>query len=263
MAQDSRLLVFSIQLPPPGLVSDVEQDLKDRKGEDKIKQWGSVHPEKFAKKMIKSLVPSDVFPVSSSGVMAIYGGYVAYSDKTGMITFPLRHDGLTVNVIFTPNIDIERLYKETYSGIFINQKAMVEQGIIDTMLPQQFSFVQQPIDVKKTDSSGGDKKNDVGGIVSGTWQVNKSSVGMDVRLPADALIILINPKNIFVPLGNFSGMFKPHIVLPDTYLVGKKFNDTVLINNQKYMRFFEEIVVKNGTVVNKNVEVQQSAVVND
>ena len=88
---------------------------------------------------------------------------------------------------------------------------------------------------------------------------------MDTQIPAETVILLINPKNLFVPQGIFFSMVKPHIVLPDMYLIGKKFNDEVLLNNQKNMRYFEEIVVEKGTVVQKekSMEIRQSAVVND
>ena len=264
-AVDSRLLVFSIQLPPQDVVFAAQQDFVQQKGDEKIQKMGSMPPDKFAKKMIKGLIPSDSLPKSSSGIMALYGGYAAYSDKMGMINFPLRHDGKQVDVVVTPSMDLERLYKETFSGVFISQKTMIDSGISNSMPPQRYLFSQVEAPVVPVAGDATAPKQDSNGSVIGSWQVVKSAVGFDTRLPAETVIILANPKNIFVPLGSFMSMVKPHVVVPDIYLIGKKFNDAVLLNNQKNTRYFEEIVVANGTVVQKekNIEVRQSAVMND
>lgn len=197
-----------------------------------------------------------------------------------MITFPLRHEGKQVEVVATPSLDLERLYKETYSGIFISQKTMASSGALGSMPPQKFVFSQvgQPASVAgtsvqpsatrpPTDATKVDAKKpaDAGSGGLGLWKVERSNVPLDAQLPPETVILLINPKNLFVPQGTFTSMVKPHVVLPDMYLIGKKFNDEVLLNNQKNMRYFEEIVVQDGTVVQKekNMEIRQSAVVND
>ena len=269
-AVDSRLLVFSIQLPPQDVVFAAQQDFVQQKGDEKIQKMGSMPPDKFAKKMIKGLIPSDSLPKSSSGIMALYGGYAAYSDKMGMINFPLRHDGKQVDVVVTPSMDLERLYKETFSGVFISQKTMIDSGISNSMPPQRYLFSQVEAPVVPVAGDATAPKQDSNGSVIGSWQVVKSAVGFDTRLPAETVIILANPKNIFVPLGSFMSMLlykskNSYVVVPDIYLIGKKFNDAVLLNNQKNTRYFEEIVVANGTVVQKekNIEVRQSAVMND
>jgi|GEM_PF-2794345 len=277
---DSRMLVLSVQLPPQDVVLAVEKELFQQKSDAKIQKIGSLSPDKFAKKMIKGLIPDNLIPKTTSGIMALYAGYSTYSDKMGMITFPLRHESKQVEVVATPSLDLERLYKETYSGIFISQKTMASSGALDSMPPQKFVFSQvdqaapasgsaaQPT---ATASSAGAGKPDAkktttgssGGL--GLWKVERSNVPLDAQLPSETVILLVNPKNLFVPQGTFMSMVKPHIVLPDMYLIGKKFNDEVLLNNQKNMRYFEEIVVQDGIVVQKekSMEIRQSAVMND
>lgn len=261
MAADTRLLVVSIQLPPQEVVDSLSVNGLAQKGKDKINGWGDMHPQKFAKKMIKGLMPSDILPKSTSGIMGIYGGYSGYSDHMGCLTFPLRHTDPQVDVIFTPSIDLERLYKETYSGIFISQKSLTDAGIADSMAPSHYIYSLQT-----TPTVAGDGKAAAPAPAaepSEKWVVTKSGVSIDTRLPTNAVIILVNPRNIFVPVGNFPTSSKPHLVLPDAFMIGKKFNDAVLLNNQKNMKYFEEIVIADSTVVNKNVQIHQSAVVND
>ena len=269
---DSRMMVLSIQLPPPDVIMAVQKDVSQQKGDAKIQQFGSLSPDKFAKKMVKGLMPTDLIPKSTSGIMALYAGYVTYSDKMGMITFPLRHEGKRVEVVATPSMDMDRLYKETYSGVFISQKTLVASGVLDSMPPQKFVFTQVdqqvPAKTAVADASKKDDKNAAsagGGVGLGVWKLERSTVPLDTQIPTETVILLVNPKNLFVPQGTFYSMVKPHIVLPDMYLIGKKFNDEVLLNNQKNMRYFEEIVVENGTVVQKekSMEIRQSAVVND
>lgn len=267
-AADTRLLVVSIQLPPPDAIEAASRPDPVQAGRDKINGWGNIQPEKFAKRMIKGLVVSDILPKTTSGIMGIYGGYFGYSDQAGNLTFPLRHTGSKVDVIFTPSIDLERLYQETYSGIFINQKTLNDSGAAPAMLPMHYVYslemsttgaaatTPQPADVK----SDAAKKT---GEPEENWVVTKSTVAMDTRLPTNAVIILVNPANIFVPVGMFSTSSKPHLVLPDMYMIGKKFNDAVLMNNLKNMKYFEEITIASGTSTNKNVQIQQSVVVND
>lgn len=274
-AADSRMLMLSIQLPPQDVITAVQKDLFQQKTEGKIQKMGSLPPDKFAKKMIKGLMPSDLIPKTTRGIMALYAGYSTYSDKMGMITFPLRHDGKSVEVVATPSMDLEHLYKQTLSGVFISQKTMKSDGIPDEMAPQKFVYAQvddAPAVPKVGGAPGaaapaaGDAKQPVsaGGML-GSWKVERSALPSDAQIPTETVILLLNPKNLFVPQGKFMSMTKPHIVLPDMYLIGKKFNDEVLLNNQKNMRYFEEIVVQNGSVIQKdtNMEIHQSAVVND
>lgn len=265
-AADSRMLVISVQLPPSDVVMAVQKGLEQEKGDKKIEKFGSLSPEKFAKKMIKGLVVSDLIPKSTYGIMALYAGYVGYSDKMGMITFPLRHEGKRVEVVATPSMDMDRLYKETYSGVFISKKTMVTSGIPDSMAPQKFVFsqVEQPL-VSPGAKAENKKTPATGGVALGTWKLERSTVSLDTQIPTETVVLLMNPKNLFVPQGAFASMVMPHVVLPDMYLIGKKFNDEVMLNNQKHMRYFEEIVVENGTAVQKqkNMEISQSTVVND
>ena len=263
-ADDTRLLVISIIVPPKDVVlgAEVGDRAVDSKITKKIERFGNMPPDKFAKKMVKGLIPADGFPASSSGLMALYGGYSAFSDENGLINFPLRHSGEQVDVIFTPNIDLERLYKETYSGIFINQKAMCEQGYQQEMLPQRYSFIQKPLEVVD-EKAASDKKADTGGTVMGKWEVSESTVGMDTRLPADSVIILVNPKNIFVPRGIFTEMVKPHVLLPDMYLIGKKFNDEILLNNQQPLSYFERIKVQSAKTKDKKGTIEQVGITNE
>jgi len=264
-ADDTRLLVLSIIVPDPQVVLGVDpaEDV-NQKIAKKIDKFGSMPPDKFAKKMVKGLVPMDNFPKSSSGLMALYGGYSAFSDENGLINFPLRHAGDQVTVIFTPNIDLERLYKETLSGIFISQKAMNEQAYPQEMLPQKYIFTQKPLEedneIKTSDKT--DKKGDSGGVVMGRWEVTPSSVGMDSRLPTDAVIVLVNPKNIYIPKGLFVEMVKPHLLLPDMYLIGKKFNDEILLNNQHQLNFFERINVQSVVTKDKKGTIEQVGITN-
>jgi hypothetical protein len=262
---DSRMLVLSIQLPPSDVVMAVQKDLDQQKSDQKIQKIGSLSPDKFAKKMMKGLMPTDLIPKTTSGIMALYAGYVTYSDKMGMITFPLRHEGKRVEVVATPLMNMDRLYKETYSGVFISQKTLVSSGISDSMPPQKFVFSQVDQSVPEKTTAAAEPKVDdkktptEGGVGLGAWKLERSTVPFDTQIPTETVILLVNPKNLFVPQGTFYSMVKPHIVLPDVYLIGKKFNDEVLLNNQKNMRYFEEIVVENGTVVQKekSMEIRQ------
>jgi hypothetical protein len=272
LAADSRLLVVSLQLPPKGVVDKTLSLGIAQQGAEKINTWGTTNPEKFAKRMIKGLVASDILPASTSGIVGIYGGYFAYSDQMGNLTFPLRHTEPQVDVIFTPSIDLERLYQETYSGIFISQASLNATGIANAMMPTRFLYslkMGSTADAAAATPAAPapDAKAPAKAAVverpADTWTVTKSSVAMDTRLPTNAVVILVNPRNIFVPTESFPTSGTPHYVLPDSYVIGKNFNDAVLLNNQKNLRYFEEISVVDGSAANKGVTIQQSAVMND
>ena len=260
-ADDTRLLVVSLALPPKNLLAAIDGPVISTKAIDKIEKFGTLSPDKFAKKMLKGLVPSTVVPSSPSGIMMIYGGYVSYTDFNGLVNFPLRHEGKQIDIVFTPSIDLQRLYKDTYSGIFISQKSISELKFAASILPEKYSFTQKPLEEKNPGASL-EKKSEPSGIVMGNWAVSKSTVGMDTLLPPESVIVLVNPKNVFVPLGNATAMVQPHTVLPDMYLVGKEFNDEILLENQTYAKNFEKINVQTASSVNKNITIEQSAIIN-
>lgn len=268
-AADMRLLVVSIRLPPPNAVTEALGVDHQAAAQNKINGWGGLGPQKFAKKMIKGFVVSDVIPKTTSGIMGVYGGYCGYSDREGCLTFPLRHTEPHVDVIVTPSIDLDRLYQQTYSGIFISQKTMNDTGA-SSMQPQHYKYMLQQSTAttggaasqsNDKDSKGGSGETPAGS--SDTWVVTKSGAALDTRLPANAVIVLVNPANIFVAAGSFPTNGKQHLILPDMYLIGKKFNDAVLLNNQKNMKYFEEITIATGSSNQKGVPIQQSVVVND
>lgn len=259
-AADSRLLVLSIQLPPQNFVNTLKNEDGMQKSTAKINNWGTLRPEKFAKKMVKGIVPLSVLPTSPSGIMGIYGGYCGYSDHSGLLTFPLRHTDSHVDVIFTPSISLQQLVQETYSGVFISQKTMTDSGIIDSMAPKRYLYTLKTTQPFSSDASS--KKTD-SAVAKEEWVVAKTGVSLDTRLSQSAVIILVNPANMFVQPGVFSTTSKPHLVLPDMYLIGKKFNDAVLLNNLANLKYFEEIVVADATVAGKKVEIKQAAITND
>ncbi len=261
-ADDTRLLVISLALPPKNLIAAIDGPVTSNKTADKIEKFGALLPDKFAKKMIKGLVPSTIVPSSPSGIMMIYGGYVSYTDFNGLVNFPLRHEGKQIDIVLTPSIDLQRLYKDTYSGIFISQKSISELKFSASILPEKYSFTQKPLEEKKPGALLG-KKSEFSGILMGNWEVSKSTVGIDSLLPSESVIVLVNPKNVFVPLGKATAMVQPHTVLPDMYLVGKEFNDEILIENQKHAKNFEKIKAQTTSSTSKNMTIEQSAIINE
>ena len=244
-AQSSRVLMLPVALPPKDLLSEVHETFSAEARERKLNQLGTLSPQKIGKRFYKGLQPRNIdLPTSPSGILGIYGGYYTYSSRDGFISFPLRHDDEEINLIVTPHLDLNFLHKQTISHLAVKESALDHYKISEQMYPRHFHI---------TPASS-----------PSAWDVKERHFPMGEKLPADALIIIANPRNIFVPEMTVPRLASKNLIGPTVYLIGKKSNDKVLLNNLHLLTHFEEIMTGEKEISNeKRGPTKQSQIVND
>jgi hypothetical protein len=171
---------------------------------------------KIFKNGFKKLLPK------TSGFIALYGGYVDYSDKNGNIVFPLIHKEKLVYLVITPKIDPVRLHGNTiaYEGFLKETKTKIYK-------------IEQKKETK--DSS------------IFYWQVTEIKVPEHNRIDPFSIVLLTKPKNIVVPIGDFITTQNVNLIIPNVYVVGNIDQAKILFDFLDMRRFFEQIKIKTTT----------------
>ncbi len=233
-------MMIRISLPPDFVVKSAEQEFAKEKYQEKINQIGSISPEKFVRKFLKKATRSHKNH-GLSGIPAVYRGYVSYSDTEGIITFPLKHDEPETYIAITPQLKLVPLYQQTMSRMSIAPEAetippgtpaapTTSAHAID--FPAIFKSLPVQIYNFSLKTENPDKPN---------WIIKKTDVPQDGAISNLGIAIEANPNNFFVPTGTFSGIKSNHMILPTIYLLGRKYNDKVLLNTLKLSQYFEPV----------------------
>lgn len=167
---------------------------------------------KIFKNNFKNLLPK------ISGFIALYGGYVDYSDLNGNISFPLIHKEHLVYLVVTPKIEAVRLHANTvaYEGLLKNEKSKIYK-----------------IEKKKENTF--------------YWRVTEEKRPKHSQIDPFSIVLLTKPKNIVVPTGDFITTQNINLVIPNVYVVGNIDQAKTLFNFLDIRRFFEQVQVKTET----------------
>ena len=158
-------------------------------------------PGKLAKYTARGMVTSPIV----EGIIATYGGYVAASDYNGELSFIRRHQKNNVVVVITPEIVPVVLFESTIT----TWKRL--PGV-----PAAMYRCEQIYDAQK------------GGYFVKTEEIPLSE---DMSIPLAAVIIIAQPKNIRMEVGNSSAVETGNFIVPTLYV--KKGIDT--LKNSSYI----------------------------
>jgi hypothetical protein len=155
----------------------------------------------------------------SHGVQGIFGmmhGFVTSSDKNGQLIFPRKSTSQTINL----------LVSEKVNPIFMIAPSTIHHWEIEKNSEAALYQIQYSKDEK-----------------TGAYLFNssKSSIPDDRKIELNTIILLINPKYVYVPEGASMAAYSPNLVLPDIFI---KKNNTVLNNalyTTKIKQYFEQI----------------------
>jgi len=185
----------------------------------KIERLHTKSTSQVGKKLLKNGFKK--FLPQVSGFVALYGGYVDYSDKDGNIVFPLLHKEKKVYLVITPKIDLNFIHKNTIS----------HKNFVQDVPAKQYLF-RRLEDADKTVY----------------WEIKESVIPAHKRINPLSIVILTKPKNIVVPTGDFMSAENPNLVLPNLYIVGNFDNVKSLLEFLDIRRFFEQIERKDEKV---------------
>jgi hypothetical protein len=209
---DNRIIVY-LQHAPDKVISQAEQEAKDTSLATKIASLETKTPGKLGYSMFKNSLRA-YFKPQLSGFVGIYGGYLDISDPNGLLSYPLRHTTPKIYVAITPTIHMVDIKGNTFSH-------------------REF-VLGEPVSYYSFEMKEDEKKNSF-------WDVKEIPVPADKKINPITLVILSNPKNIYIPKGQFIITPNVQLVLPSIYVVGRNNNDAALLNMLDIRRYFEPI----------------------
>lgn len=191
----------------------------------KINKLGARTPIKVGKKLLRN--GFDKFFPKLSGFIALYGGYVDYSDVDGTITFPLLHKKPKLHLIITSDMRLVNLYGNTIAYEGITEKTPIKSYTIE-----------RKIDKEKIPF----------------WQITESKAKKHDRINPISVVILTKPKNLVVPMGDFLATADANLTIPSIYVVGNIDQEKILLNFLDIRRYFEQINVSEKTISDKKTQ---------
>ena len=225
------IIVTYLELPPKEAMSVIDERLEPLKATQALESYIDQQlPSKLAIKAAQGSLRKDAV-LQQSGFLALYGGYSDYSDDDGRIAFPLRHTTPKIYLVITPKIGLE-----TIKGNTVSHPTLTLEGS---------SPVKMYVFEKKQDNH----KNYF-------WHVEEQPLPPDRKINPISMVILTNPANIYVPLGDFMASDSPQMTLPSLYVVGLQGNERAVLAALDMMYNFEPVDTsqqKAGEVKSQNL----------
>lgn len=190
---------------------------------EKIKKLDEKTPAQISKKLLKNEYKKFLHP-TLGGFLAIYGGYIDYSDLNGQISFPLRHTKSKLYLIITPNIKLIKV-----KGNTISHKELDKSEKENTQI---YLFEKKE-----------DKNNQF------YWHVSKQETTNDKIINPLSVVILTKPKNLYVSTGDFISNDNKQLILPkNIYVINNNQNSKILLNFMNIKNFFEPIEIEDKKI---------------
>jgi hypothetical protein len=213
---DNRIIIYLNSVPEQALNS-VEQELAKEQGIKKINNITQKTPGQLSKRLIKNEAKKSSIP-KPGGFLALYAGYCDYSNPDGQISFPLRHTTSKLYLVITKKIKLDKLKGETLSHLEFEKEE-----------PTQIYLFEKKKDKRK----------------KFFWKVSLAQKPQNNKISPLSVVLLTNPKNIYVPLAEFMSDATKHLILPNIYAVGNIDKNAMLLNTINIKRYFEPIDVQN------------------
>jgi hypothetical protein len=201
-------IVIQLQLPGPASLRT--------NYDEKISSFLFKTPHGTSRKLLKNHF-SDL-NLRRDGLLSLYAGYLDFSSRDGMITFPLRHvPASKLYVVITPYVELNFIAGQTISH------ASLPNGKQDVV-----SYVFE-------------KKKDANNMWF--WSIRKTFDAInDGRISPLAIVLLAKPRTIFVKTGDHMSSESSNVVIPNTlYVVGNYEREKILVNALGRLNYFEPI----------------------
>ncbi|MCB9493607.1 MAG: hypothetical protein H6679_05010 [Epsilonproteobacteria bacterium] len=233
LVADTRIVMY-LEPPPADVLAAVAQNVKD---DEKLKadfdMLEKQTPAEVSKTMVKNGLRSRLLP-KVSGFIALYGGYVDYSDTDGQITFPLRHDISRLYVALTPRIELVRVQGHTVSHA------------------QYVDSNNNPTELYQLDVETDENKQ------QRWWKVQQVHLPENKQISPITVTILTDPKNLYIEQGNFFIENETkQLILPRIFVVGNVQTEAQILASLDITRYFEQITRKKQksgeTIIQDNI----------
>lgn len=127
-----------------------------------------------------------------AGIFSTYAGYLAHSDVYGFTAFPKKQDEAALTIVIT----------EAITPIFMLANTIHHWQLEPPSTATTYKMEQ------KTDKQ----------TQMLYWDVQEIPNPKDNIIPIDSLVIIANPKNIFIPTGITLAEKSPNLLLPNIYV---------------------------------------------
>lgn len=225
---DNRIILYLKNIPE-SMQKEISQEADQKDIAPKITKIDALMPGQISKKLVKKALQSHIKP-HLSGLMAIYGGYADISNHQGLISFPLRHITPKLYLAITPTINLVKIKGNTFS-----HQEFVTQD--------QNSIALYSFELKKDE-----KQNSY-------WDVKEEKIPENKKINPITMVILTNPKNLFVPCGTFFTSPNIQLVLPDIFVISRSSNEHALLQALDLSRYFEPIAIEQKKVSDYAIQI--------
>lgn len=201
------LLITQISLPVDSIITFFVQKYPYFKIENHKKFDPATYSKQLKQPSFFSQTMTNIVKFDSAiqGIMCLYGGTVATSDKNGQ--FVLTRNQQTPNIYFLVTKGIKPAY--------IIGPDTIHNWMIDPAQPTELYFIQ----FKQDDQ-----------LELYYFNVSKIELPKDNNIPLNTILFISDPKDIFIPLGATVTELSQNLILPTIYI--KK--DFCFINNSLY-----------------------------
>jgi len=160
------------------------------------------------------------FKFWQNGVYAIYSGQATYSDHNGQITFSRKSVAPKFNLLLTRNI----------KPVFVkpNNPNTILGFVLSSENFKYYSLERKENIEKKLY----------------TWHISEETILKDKILPYNTIIVFVDPKNFFIPLGQIQALEGENLVLPDIYFVNQLSKDASAFKFLSIRQYFEPVITK-------------------
>jgi len=179
---------------------------------DKIGRVG-----KMPKYALRSLTKNQF----TSGIFCTYDGYLAISDLHGQVTFLRKHKDKKIHILITENIVPIIMLENTVHHWEIAKPDKTKMYEIEKKLdiPAKTYF----------------------------WEIKQIDIPKDNIISTDTIVIIANPKKVYIPEGITITTQNPQLVLPDIYVK----RGIEKLTNTLYMFGIKNLFATTDTVYNK------------
>ncbi|MBU4269572.1 hypothetical protein KJ644_00750 [Candidatus Dependentiae bacterium] len=197
----------------------------DRFSEEKFNQLSEKTPSQINKKLLEGEFFKNRTQIIG-GFLAIYSGYIDFSNIDGQIFFPLKHTEQKLYLVITPKINLINVKGNTFSHqeVFAQEKENTKIYLFE----------------KKQDESK-----------QYYWQVTNAQIPENNIINPLSVVLLTKAKNIYVTLGDFRTNDNAQMILPrNIYAINDDEKNNLILNFMSMKRYFEPTQAEEKSVSN-------------
>ncbi len=219
----SNQLIIQLSNLPATMMKQLEQDYEATRDPKKLTIAGTT-PAATSKLMVQATIRRYLHP-SLSGFEAFYAGQRIISDNDGCIKFGLHHSKPLVYLAITQDINLLKI-----KGNTIKQEEFSKEP---TMRVSYYSFECKDDDENKSNKTAATTK---------FWRVTKLEKPTRDEINKLTVIILSNPDNFYIPVGDFiiPGSTE-HLILPAIHVIGSTDNESSILQSLDIDNYFERL----------------------